>query len=265
MNGYGDNNRVTISNSIFAEGIPEHDKCALLASDPTDAQRLSFIGNLCAHNGDRNPDMNFPPGSCVEVVNNVFYNAQSQFAEVWEAFGGTPVSIVGNVFRSGNNTSAKTVGIARNVVTSTGKATVYLWDNRFDGQFVNISPLINQVLTGSPPCPLTVQSASASTSYNSVLRKAGALPRDSFDARIAQDVVTRGGRIVQKPGTIPAAAAGSPYPDADKDGMDDAWEAKNGALPGKSDPWADGDGDGTANLDEYLAELHTRLLARTGP
>lgn len=59
INGYGDNDRVTISNSIFAEGIPTHDKCALLASDPVDAQRFSFINNLCAHNGDRNPDVKF--------------------------------------------------------------------------------------------------------------------------------------------------------------------------------------------------------------
>ena len=60
VNGFGDNDRVTISNSIFAYGIPRHDKCALLGSDPTDPQRLSFIGNVCAHNGDRNPDINFP-------------------------------------------------------------------------------------------------------------------------------------------------------------------------------------------------------------
>jgi pectate lyase len=263
VNGYGDNDRVTISNSIFAEGIPKHDKCALLASDPTDAQRLSFIGNLCAHNGDRNPDMNFPPGSCVEMVNNVLYNAQSQFAEVWEAFGGTPVSIVGNVFRAGPNTGPTAVGIARNTVTSTGTAKVYLWDNRFDGQFIHISPLINDVSVATPPCPLTVKSLSANVAFDSVLRSAGALPRDSFDARIVQDVWTRGGRIVQQPGEIPRVAAGTPYPDADRDGMDDGWEVQNGAIRGRSDPWGDGDRDGILNLDEFLATLHARLLANT--
>src|SRR3546814_7535615 len=81
INGYGDNDWITISNSIFAEGIPRHDKCALLASDPKGPQHLSFIGNICAHNGDRNPDLNFPPGSCAEVINNILYNGQSEFAE----------------------------------------------------------------------------------------------------------------------------------------------------------------------------------------
>lgn len=263
FNGYGDNDRVTVSNSIFAEGIPDHDKCALLGSDPTDAQRLSFIGNLCAHNGDRNPDMNFPPNSCVEVVNNVLYNAQSQFAEVWEAFGGTPVAIVGNVFRAGRNTGPNAVGIARNTVTSTGTAKIYLWDNRFDGQFVQISPLVKEVSVSSPPCPLTVKNLSANAAYDSVLRKAGALPRDSFDARIVQDVKAQSGRIVQQPGQIPQAAPGTPYRDADKDGMDDRWEAQNRTLQGRADPWQDGDSDGILNLDEFLDYLHTRLVAGT--
>src|SRR3546814_4955771 len=84
VNGQGQNDLITVSWSIFAEGIPRHDKCALLASDPRGPQRFSFVKNLCAHNGDRNPDANFPPDSCVEIVNNVFYNAGSQFAEIWE-------------------------------------------------------------------------------------------------------------------------------------------------------------------------------------
>src|SRR3546814_8729972 len=61
VNGQGQNDLITVSWSIFAEGIPRHDKCALLASDPRGPQRFRFVKNLCAHNGDRNPDANFPP------------------------------------------------------------------------------------------------------------------------------------------------------------------------------------------------------------
>ena len=118
INGYGDNDWITISHSIFAEGIPRHDKCALLASDPKGPQHLSFIGNICAHNGDRNPDLNFPPGSCAEVINNILYNGQSEFAEIWESFGGVPVSLIGNKFIAGKTTRPDTVGVARNLMGS---------------------------------------------------------------------------------------------------------------------------------------------------
>src|SRR3546814_20976790 len=116
---------ITISWSLFAEGIPRHDKCALLGGDPKGPQHLSFVGNLCAHHGDRNPDVNFRPGSCVEVINNIFYNAPSQFTEIWESYGGTPVSVVVNVMRPGPRTRSMAVGIAHEIIGSTGQARLY--------------------------------------------------------------------------------------------------------------------------------------------
>ncbi|MEW9857034.1 pectate lyase family protein [Novosphingobium sp. M1R2S20] len=265
VNGYGDNDRITISNSIFAEGIPRHDKCALLASDPKAAQRLSFIGNLCAHNGDRNPDINFPPGSCVEVVNNVLYNAQSEFAEVWESFGGSPVSIVGNSFIAGPDTSKKAIGIALNRPGSTGNASVYQAHNTFEGDFTHVGAEIATVAADSPPCPLTLQPLSATMAFTRVLAEAGAWPRDSFDGRIVQNVRKRSGKIVAAPGPIPADAQSganmaSPYPDIDRDGMDDRWEEVNGANPYQPDAWADPDDDGVAQMDEFLEYLHRRRM-----
>lgn len=264
INGYGDNDRITISNSIFAEGIPKHDKCALLASDPIDAQRLSFIGNVCAHNGDRNPDLNFPRGSCVEVVNNVLYNAASEFAEIWESFGGTPVALIGNSFIGGPDTSPSTVAIGRNTTGSTGQAKIYLWGNSFNGPMVQVSPLVAPVAASSPPCIPTLAAAPAATAYRTVLDSAGALPRDDFDARIVSDVRNRTGRIVKQPGTIPPPnVSGSAYPDSDRDGMDDRWEASNKMNPRVFDAWADANGDGIANLDAWLDELHRRFMSLT--
>jgi pectate lyase len=57
---------------------------------------------------------------------------------------------------------------------------------------------------------------------------------------------------VRVPGEIPPIAAETPYPDADGDGMSDAWEASHGADPRRFDPWEDGDGNGLANLDQFL-------------
>jgi pectate lyase len=255
INGYADNDHVTISNSVFAYALPRHDKCALLASDPGDAQHFSFIANLCAHSGDRNPDVNFPKGSCVEVVNNVFYNAQSEFAEVWESHGGTPVSLVGNSFVAGPNTGKAAVGIVRQTVGSTGPASIYQTGNAFQGNFVHLAPSLKGYERGTPPCRLTVTPLAASLAYQHVLERAGAWPRDAIDARAVSEVRSRKGRITARPGAIPPVRSAASYLDRDGDGMDDGWEAKSGMNPAAPDPWADTDRDGLANLDEFLAAI----------
>ena len=265
INGYGDNDWITISHSIFAEGIPRHDKCALLASDPKGPQHLSFIGNICAHNGDRNPDLNFPPGSCAEVINNILYNGQSEFAEIWESFGGVPVSLIGNNFIAGKNTRPDTVGVARNLMGSKGRARVYLADNRFDGDFVHLSPQLKEAEVDRPPCPPTIAAEPADAAYKAVLTEAGAFPRDPFDRRIVKQVRERKGHIVKQPGMIEEPEPGTPYADADGDGMDDRWEAEHGADPRKADPWADSDGDGLANLDQFLDQRARELMDAAAP
>lgn len=264
VNGFADVDFVTVSNSIFSWGIPKHDKCALLASDPVDAQHFSFINNVCAHNGDRNPDINFPPGSCVEVINNILYNAQSEFAEIWESYGGTPVSLVGNVIKAGPNTTPHAVGVVRQAPGSTGAASIYMADNRFVGDFEYVTPRAAEVKRTSPPCPLTVKPMSADEAYDRVLATAGAWPRDALDDKAIGDVRNGTGHIMHEPGEIPDIAAGTPYPDADRDGMDDRWEAKNGADPKKFDAWAKAGGRSQANLDAFLDYLDQALVGRTG-
>lgn len=261
INGYGNNDRITISNSLFAYGIPKHDKCALLASDPTNVQNFSFIGNICAHNGDRNPDINFRPSSCVEVVNNVFYNAQSEFAEIWETYAGTPVAIVGNIFKAGPNTAQQSVGVIRQTTGTTGKSAIYLHDNEFIGRFNHIDPSVAEVRRDTPPCPLTVSPMRASDALRAVLAGAGAWPRDEIDARVVADIRAARGRIVKEPGAIPAIAPGNAYPDDDGDGMDDRWERANGAKVGSQDAWADADGDGINNFDTFLAARSRELMS----
>lgn len=253
INGYGDNDDLTISNSIFAWGIPRHDKCALLASDPVDRQRLSFLNNICAHNGDRNPDINFPRGSCVEVVNNILYNASSEFAEVWESYGGSPVSIVGNTFLAGTNTHSTSRGIARETIGSTGQARIYLWDNSFSGAFAHVSPEVTPALVNVTPCPLTVTPKPANAAYAQVMASAGAFPRDAIDQAVVSDITSRNGRIGEPVPAIPLQVSATPYPDADKDGMDDNWERTQNLNPAVSDAWGDKDGDGIENFEEFLS------------
>jgi pectate lyase len=260
INGYGNNDFITISNSIFSYGIPRHDKCALLGSDPKNIQKFSFIGNICAHNGDRNPDINFKPGSCVEVLNNIFYNAGSEFAEIWESYGGTPVSLVGNSFLSGPSTASHAPGIIRQTIGSTGMSSIYLKDNQFFGSFNYIDPSIAVAQKNYPLCALTITPASAAAAFDALLTKSGAWPRDGIDSTVVMDVRNRTGGIMSVPGVIPPIAAGTPYPDNDSDGMDDRWEVSNGAKVGISDAWLDGNKDGILNFDAFLDHLDQSLL-----
>ncbi|HEX3871298.1 MAG TPA: pectate lyase [Pirellulales bacterium] len=91
-----------------------------------------------------------------------------------------------------------------------------------------------------------------------VLAKAGAtLPqRDSVDARIAQEVASGTGRIIDSQDDVggwPAYGAADLPADADNDGMPDAWERQHGLNPTDPDDHAlDADSDGYTNLEEYL-------------
>lgn len=54
------------------------------------------------------------------------------------------------------------------------------------------------------------------------------------------------------------------FADADKDGMDDAWEQANGLNPAVDDRQADPDGDGLSNLREYLLGLRPNAADSDG-
>lgn len=263
VGGYAQNDEITISNSIFAEGVPKHDKCALLASDPKGPQRISFVHNLCAHNGDRNPDVNVTPGSCVEVVNNVLYNAEFEFTEIWASYGGTPVSVVGNYYKAGPDTKA---GFAHALVQqstgSSGRARLYDRGNFFDGVLPENAGVAG-IRVAAPPCRITVPVTGAQAAYHHVLAHSGAFPRDAVDRRIVREVATGTGHIVRTFGSLPPIAPGQPYVDSDGDGMSDAWEVAHGTDPRAPDAWGDADHDGWTNLDAFLDFLQRRLLARS--
>ncbi len=260
IGGYGNTTNITISNSIFAEGVPRHDKCALLSSDPTKPQRVSFIGNICAHNGDRNPDINFMPGSCVEVVNNILYNANVQFSEVWESYGGTPVSIVNNYYRRGPSTVRLALALDRPRVASKGEAKIYFAGNIMDGHGLAIADIAKPVIVSTPPCQLTVAPKSAASAYPDALDQAGAFPRDAVDKRLVAEVRSRTGAIGRNNRFMPFIEPGEAYADSDRDGMSDSWEISQGLNPNVPDAWDDPDGNGWTNLQEFLDYAHRQIM-----
>lgn len=259
VNGFADNDEITVSNSIFSYGVPRHDKCALLASDPEGAQRFSFIRNVCAHNGDRNPDVNFPPGSCVEIVNNIFYNAQSEFAEVWESEGGSPVAIIANSFIAGPDTRPVSIGIENDRRGSTGPAAIYAKDNRFLGAFVSMSAAAHQRRVDKPPCPLTIKPFEPVIAYERGLDSAGAFPRDAIDRQIVEEIRFRTGKIGLVPRNLAASTGAAAYSDQDGDGMADDWEKSAGADPSFADPWVMSPGSNISNFEAFLTFRERRM------
>lgn len=70
------------------------------------------------------------------------------------------------------------------------------------------------------------------------------LPIDSYKKGIITDISQVGGYPEYK---------GTPYKDADKDGLPDEWETKNGLNPNdKSDATLDRNGDGYTNIEEFI-------------
>jgi pectate lyase len=267
MSGYGLNDNITVSNSIFTQGIPRHDKCALLGSNPREPQKISFIRNLCAHNGDRNPDVNFTPKSCIEIINNVFYNGDSQFTEVHETYGGTSVSIVGNYYKKGPSSRENIPAIDRVLVQSTGQSEIFIADNKLDHVRNLKTSTVAVAEVSAPVCPLSTRVISADQAYAQALERAGAFPRDSLDASTVQEVRTRTGSILKDPKMLsgprplPQIASGEPYVDLDEDGMADNWERANGLDTRRNDAWQDIDHDNWLNMDEFLDFAHREALA----
>ena len=80
--------------------------------------------------------------------------------------------------------------------------------------------------------------------------------RDTADQRVIANYRSGKGSFVADPekvGGYPKLAAGTPYPDADGDGMSDIWESAKRLDPDDpSDGKLDRDGDGFTNLEEFL-------------
>jgi len=198
--------RITFSNCIIAEGLRDsshkkgphsmgsliHDFC----------QDIAIVGNLFAHNVDRNPY--FKAHCTGAIVNNLIYNpggAAIKLAYVdreWRKSKRKPrsprVSVVGNVLIHGADTRK---GVA--LVTRLGEA--YLHDNvavTRAGQPAALTRGKIARLKEKPVWPEGLIALPSNDVVEHVLRHAGARPadRDAVDKRIIQGVRDRTGRII---------------------------------------------------------------------
>jgi pectate lyase len=196
---------ITFSNCIVAEGLYDsshskgpHSMGSLIHDNCTN---VAIIGNLYAHNNQRNPF--FKANTTGVVVNNVIYNPGRYAIQLdWPAseWKGRPspqnprVSIVGNVLLHGADTAEGLALVSR-------KGDAYLADNlAFDraGNPAAITAGLIDILPERPVWPRGLHPLPASRVVDSVLRRAGARPKDRDDAdkRVVQDVRDRKGRFI---------------------------------------------------------------------
>lgn len=252
-NTWGDTGDVTFYRNIFSEALSDsthpdgpHSMGPLLGA--AKGTRVTMIGNLFAHNGQRNP---LSLASRLVFVNNVVYNWDNKATDLQGDDGiRTYNTIVGNYYKKGPNSSRYAI-IMRGRGSSTDMtpgSEVYVANNiapTFDGENPWSAVRIEDALDSSykAPSPPAWNSGldpmSARDAYEWVLRGAGARPadRDAVDRRIVREVRNGGGRIIDSQRQVGG------WPDL---------EVNRRVLTLPSNPGRDRDDDGYTNLEEWL-------------
>lgn len=202
----GTSHNITFSNNIIAEGLDDashsegrHSKGSLIFDHVT---QVAIVGNLFAHNDDRNPY--FKADATGVVVNNVIYNpgevaiSLDYDPDEYEGFTEEPrlarTSIVGNVLLCGQDTPFYLTLVA-------GVGEVYLDDNlalKRNGKPVAMTQGSLAITDTMPIWIEGVDVKSAGDVLAHVLRNVGARPwdRDAIDERIVQSVRDGTGHII---------------------------------------------------------------------
>jgi len=219
---WGPHDNITFSNNIFAEplnesmhpqydgtGVMKHGYGVLFGSAANSS--VSMIGNLMAHQVERNP---LSRAQEFVFVNNVVYNRETMDLDLQSQEGRTTrSSVVGNVFLRGPSFDRASKPI---LVRTTGSLSlisgsrVYVHDNYAPESGSSYTQLVTltggDVLSGlmsQTTAPvwntgLVARPTASNGVYNNVLGYAGARPtdRDSVDLRVVQSVKSRIGQII---------------------------------------------------------------------
>ncbi|MEI6946981.1 pectate lyase [Paraflavisolibacter sp. H34] len=242
--------------------------------------------NLFAHCANRTPrfdgERNIPE-EFVDFRNNVIYNwAQNN---VYAGEGGN-YNLVNNYYKWGPNTAPK---VKYQLLNPYKKEPNLPYGQFFlSGNYVDGSPAVTannwsgvvmnegtaadtvRAKAAAPHPAEAVTTHSAQEAYGQVLVLAGAsLSRDTLDRRIVGEVHSRTGRIIdvqggyphgtayeQTKGAWPALKTAAAPPDADNDGLPDAWEKKNGLnARDASDASASRAGSAYTHIEYYINSL----------
>jgi len=219
---WGPNDYITFSNNIFAEGLNEsihrdasgnyvkHGFGVLLGTS-VNGGRVTMVGNLLAHNVERNP---LSRARQLVFVNNVVYDrVNMDYDGQSEHYRVTNSSLVGNVFLRGPSYERPTRPIflrTAGTFVLSDDAHLYVSDNYAPESGSSVTSLVTyngghtisgMVSTSTAPIwntGLTAQKTASNAVYNRVLTYSGARPtdRDSVDNRIVKSVRDRTGGII---------------------------------------------------------------------
>ncbi|MET0581700.1 MAG: hypothetical protein ABWZ08_06995 [Pseudoxanthomonas sp.] len=210
----GTSRRITFSNNLIAEGLAhashakgEHSKGSLIHDH---VQDILIVGNLYAHNYERNPL--FKGGVKGQVINNLIYNPgvrvahYNLIAEEWigHDYENGEMVLRGNVVRAGPSTKE----LAFFMIGGSGDVDLFTEDNLLVdrignktiqklGSYTTAPVKVNELKT-PPALPFGVTLMSSARVQDAVIETAGARPwdRDLIDRRIVADVIEGRGEII---------------------------------------------------------------------
>jgi pectate lyase len=255
--------------SSATQGHPEGQHNYGMINGP-DGHRITVHHNLFAHHKNRNPAIANGPA---DVRNNVAYNVRHGFIHHNSASGS--FNIVGNTYIQGPNDSlipfyfdggsASNLKyfMADNYVDDPGDyvgAVDDPWANpvhsSFDSLGVSSSHRSATEFDFAQSVPgyahVTTQGATAASAL--VVAKAGAFPRDVVTLAVLDDLAARTGSwgVHEPDDLMEGLTPASPPPDADGDGMPDAWEAANGLDPNDGGDSTTTMPSGYTAIEEYV-------------
>ncbi len=230
--------------------------------------RISVHHNLFANNSRRNPAIANGPS---DVRNNVVYNFRDGFLHDNEP-NTLGFNIIGNYYQAGP-ASASIYPFA----FESDSARYYLRDNYIAGLGLVQDPWAEGdrhpglkayagqgVKAESEFAVPPVATQGPEEAYALVLASAGGLPRDAVTSRTVREVRDSAGEwgrhapadLLEGLTVLPAP------PDADRDGIADAWEQAHGLDPADSADNGKPMPSGYTAIEEYANQLAAELIAR---
>lgn len=257
----------SMAKSIHAKGSHGYGSLIRMSKD----QKVTDHHNFYAHHmsrlprpGNYLPASEDPLGGLLDFRNNVVYNWGSALSGYnADTTSATRYNFVGNWYMAGPGSDPAVPLFSE----SSPFASMHISGNAMNGTVpADQSTLVVKPATASsyfkaqPFAVAGVKTDSAAAALQRVLAGAGAsLARDSVDLRLVREYNGRTGKIIDSEsdvGGYPKAATLQGPLDADKDGMADAWEVKNGYNPASpADANSDNNNDGYTALEDYLNSL----------